>query len=198
MTYGEYRRAQPRLRVRKGYEGNETRSLQYSAPIGSGVTILSGQVIYLDANGNWQLATATLANGRTPYMAYSDSVDTDVLSSGLLLGLSCAGMYVFETPYFVYTDGSFAGNELPLVISNAVPGSLTLASLTAPGGGTGWDTPNDIIGVTAMGGVEQVGPALDAYGNFIPATNTEGLPIAGPTYTLPFTAHWIPKRSVAA
>jgi hypothetical protein len=155
-------------------------------------------VIYLDNNGNWQLATATLANGRTPYLAYSDSVDTDVLSSGLLLGLSCAGSYVFETGYFVMSDGNFVGNEIPLVISNTVPGSLTLASLSAPGGGTAWDSPNDILGVTAMGGQEQVGPSTDAYGNFIPAINTEALPIGGPTYMLPFTAHWIPKRSVAA
>jgi hypothetical protein len=196
MTYGEYRRAVPRLRVRKGYEGNETRGLQYSAPIGSGVTIFSGQVIYLDANGNWQLATSTLALGRTPYMAYSDSVDTDVLSSGLLLGLSCAGSYVFETGYYVRTDGNFAANELVLKVSNTVPGSLTLA--VAPGGGTVWDDASDIVGVTSMGGEQQLGPSLDANGNFIPATNTEALPFGGPTYVLPFTAKWTPHRSVAA
>lgn len=198
MNFGEYRRGQPRLRVRKGYEGNETRGLQYSAPPGLGVTILSGQVVYLDANGYWQLATSALANGRTPYMALQDSVDTDVLSSGLLTGLSCAGQYVFETAYFVMTDGNFQGNELPLVISATVPGALTLASISAPGGGTAWDSPNDIVGLTAMSGLEQLGPSTDANGNFIPAINTEGLPIGGPTYMLPFTAHWIPKRSVAA
>jgi hypothetical protein len=177
--------------------------LQYSAPPGNGVTILSGQVLFLDANGFWQLATPALANGRTPYMAYHDSVDPDVLSSGLLLGLSCAGQYVFETGYFVMTDGNFAANELPLAISSAVPGSLTLASLTAPGGGTAWDSPNDIVGVTAMGGQEQVGPSVsapDVNGNtyYTPAINTEALPLGGPTYLLPFTARWTPKRSVTA
>jgi hypothetical protein len=170
--------------------------LQTSAPVGAGVTILSGQVIYLDANGNWQLATATLANGRTPYMAYHDSADFDVLSSGLLLGLSCAGQYVFNTGYFVLGDGNFIGNEIPLKISNTVPGSLTLA--VAPGGGTVWDDPSDIVGVTALGGQEQVGPSTDVNGNFIPAINTEALPMGGPTYTLNFTAKWLPKRSVAA
>jgi hypothetical protein len=49
-----------------------------------------------------------------------------------------------------------------------------------------------------MGGMENMGPQTDAYGNFIPATNTEALPFGGPTYMLPFTARWTPKRSVAA
>jgi hypothetical protein len=128
-------------------------------------------------------------------MALQDSTDTDVLSSGLLLGLSCIGQYVFETGYFVMTDGNFVGNDLPLVASTVVPGSLTLA--VAPGGGTVWDATADIIGITTMGGQEQVGPYNDSNGNFIPAINTEALPMGGPTYMLNFTAKWLPKRSVA-
>jgi len=220
MTYGEYRRALPRLIVKKGYEGNETRALQFSAPPASGVTILSGQVIYLNAQGQWALATAALANGKTPYMALQDSVDTDVLSSGLLLGLSCAGLYLFETGYYVRTDGTFAGNDLPLIISNLVPGSLTLA---VGASGNVWNDPNDIIGVTSLGGEENVGPSVSAAtytpatttlgssssvittpasggGAYYPAINTEGLPIGGGTgtYMLNFTAKWSPHRSVAA
>jgi len=223
MTYGEYRRALPRLRIKKGYHGNETAGLQVSAPIGSGVTILSGQVIYL-ANGSWSLATSTLATGLTPYLALQDSVDTDVLSSGLLLGLSCAGQYLFGTGYYVRTDGNFAANDLPLVISNTTPGSLTIATTAngfLPGGGTAWDAAVDIVGVTSLGGEEQVGPSSlssAAYapatgsgstssvittpasggGAYIPAINTEGLPMGGPTYMLNFTAKWSPHRSVAA
>ncbi len=107
------------------------------------------------------------------------SVDPDVLSRGLLLGLSCAGQYVFATGYFVNTDGNFIGNDIPLIASTVVPGSLTLA--VAPGGGTVWDTTSDIIGLTSLGGREQVGPYLDGNGNFIPAVNTEALPMGGRT-----------------
>jgi hypothetical protein len=149
----------------------------------------------LNANSTnqWVLGCAA---GKTPYLAYHDSTDTDVLSSGLLLGLSCAGVYVFATGYFVITDGNFIGNDLPLKASTVVPGSLTLA--VAPGGGTVWEDPADIIGVTSIGGQEQVGPYLDVNGNYIPAINTEATPIGGPTYLLDFTTKWSPKRSVAA
>lgn len=201
MTYGEYRRALPRLRVVKGYHGNESSALQFSAPPASGVTILSGQIIYLNSLGAWALATSTLALGLTPYIALQDSMDTDVLSSGLLLGLSCAGQYVFETAYYVRTDGSFNVNDLPLVVSNAVPGSLTIPTTgnsLLPGSGTMWDAAVDIIGVTTMGGEEQVGPSTNNAGAYIPAINTEGLPLGGPTYMLNFTAKWSPHRSVAA
>jgi hypothetical protein len=142
------------------------------------------------------LATPALADGLTPYIALQDSVDTDVLSSGLLLGLSCAGQYVFETGYYVRVDGNFAVNDAPLILSAAVPGSLTLA--VAPNGGTVWDTADDIIGVTCMGGEEQVGPSANLAGAYIPAINTEALPMGGPTYMLNFTAKWSPHRSVAA
>jgi len=132
----------------------------------------------------------------TPYLALQDSVDTDVLSSGLLLGLSCAGTYLFETGYYVRTDGAYTSSDLPLVASATAPGSLTLA--VAPGGGVIWDTTLDIIGVTSLGGEENVGPTTNAAGAYIPAINTEGSPIGGPTYMLNFTAKWVPHRSVAA
>jgi len=200
MTYGEYRRALPRLKIRKGYHGNESTALQFSAPIATGTTILSGQVICLNSIGSWVLASpTTLAAGggaATPYLALQDSVDTDVLSSGLLLGLSCAGQYLFETGYYVRTDGNFAVNDAPLVVSSTVPGSLTLA--VAPGGGTVWDAALDIVGVTSLGGEEQVGPSTSSAGVYIPAINTEALPMGGPTYMLNFTAKWSPHRSVAA
>jgi hypothetical protein len=172
--------------------------LQFAAPVTAAVTILSGQMIYLTAANTWSLATDTLiSNGAAPaepYIALQDSVDTDVLSSGLLLGLSCAGQYVFETGYYVRTDGAFNAPGLPLVVSNAVPGSLTLATAQ---GGVAWDANQTIVGVTAFTGEEQVGPSTNAAGVFIPAINTEALPLGGPTYMLPFTAKWMPKRSVA-
>jgi hypothetical protein len=66
----------------------------YSAPVTSGVTILSGQLISLTA-GAWVLGCLA---GCEPFIAFADSTDTDVQSSGLLLGLSCAGQYKIETP----------------------------------------------------------------------------------------------------
>ena len=178
--------------------GDSLHAGQFAAPVTAAVTILSGQMIYLTAANTWSLATDTLiSNGAAPaepYIALQDSTDTDVLASGLLLGLSCAGQYVFETGYYVRTDGAFNAPGLPLVVSNAVPGSLTLATAQ---GGVAWDANQTIVGVTAFTGEEQVGPSTNAAGAFIPAINTEGLPLGGPTYMLPFTARWLPKRSVA-
>jgi hypothetical protein len=202
MTYGEYRRAYPRLRVTKGYEGNETRTLQFGAPPETNVTIFSGQLISLDTSGNWVLGAAA---GKVPYLALQDSVDPDVLSSGLLTGLSCAGNFAFATGYFTNVAGNFALPDLALVADTVTAGNLTLA--TAPGGGTIWESVADIIGFTSpVGtggfGLEQVGPSLsapDVNGNtyYTPATNTEALPLGGPTYMLHFTTKWLPKRTTS-
>jgi hypothetical protein len=91
---GTYARTAPRVNVLRGYFGNEPMARSYSAPVTSGVTILSGQLISLTA-GAWVLGCLA---GCEPFIAFADSTDTDVQSSGLLLGLSCAGQYKIETP----------------------------------------------------------------------------------------------------
>src|SRR6266404_2941680 len=97
MTYGEYRRAKPRLNVLTHWAGNEPHSLKWRAKPKLNEDIYSGQVIVLDTSGQWVKATLTNGVGKIPYFAYSDALwvggklhtDTDVQSSGTLLGLSC-------------------------------------------------------------------------------------------------------------
>ena len=182
MTYGYYTRAQPRVRVRRGYPGNEPTSITQSAPVTASTIIYSGQVISL-TSGAWVLGCAA---GKTPYIAYHDSVDTDVVSSGLLLGLSCSGKFEIETAYFTAAAGAYNADDLPLKADTgatvAVPpsgaGNITLAS--------GWNDTADVIGATIAGGLQT-----------ITTTNSEAAPTGSPPalQTVLFATTWLPKRT---
>src|SRR4051812_27876335 len=128
MTYGEYRRTKPRVRVTRGYYGNEPLALTLSASPANTTpgTIFSGMLISQDTNGNWVPGCAA---GKTPYIAFHDDTDPDVLSSKLLLGLSCAGQFEISTGYYVRTDGSFNKDGITLKASGTA-GSLTLVDAT--------------------------------------------------------------------
>jgi hypothetical protein len=121
MTYGEKgRRTKPRVNVLRGYGGNEPVSLTYSAKPKLAEAILSGMVISIDVNGEWvKGATA----GKVPFIAYHDQADTDVDSSGLLLGLSCAGDFEIETGYFDSTD-TYARDDVLIAGTAGLLGSL--------------------------------------------------------------------------
>lgn len=182
MTYGYYVRNQPRVRVRRGYPGNEPTTITQSAPITTGVTIYSGQVISL-SSGAWILGCPA---GKTPYIAYHDSVDPDVVSSGSLLGLSCSGVFEIETAYFTAAAGAYNSDDLPLVADTgatvAVPpsgaGNITLAT-------SAWTGTQDILGVTIAGGLQNV-----------TTTNSEAAPTGNPPalQTVLFVTKWLPNR----
>lgn len=170
MTYGTYARTKPRLNVLRGWPGNETTSLTYSAKPKADEAIKSGMVICLDDNGEWVKATFALSEDKVVYFATADQSDTDVISSGKLLGLSCAGNYELQTCFFddqVYAEGT------PLKVSDAVAGNVEVASIT-----TATDT---IIGFCSRGGKTNIA-----------STNSEA---SGVTYTLNLTTRWIPNRS---
>src|SRR5579864_8055378 len=97
MTFGEYRRAKPRLRVMRAFSGNESLHLSSTFPVDASNVILSGQVMYLGPAGTWLLGCPA---GHVPFFAIQDSVDTDVVSVGRLTGLSCADNYMLQTGYF--------------------------------------------------------------------------------------------------
>ncbi len=183
MTYGITQRVVPRLKVRRGYPGNEPKNKSFSAPVTANTVIYSGQVISLVA-GKWVLGCAA---GSVPYIAFHDSVDPDVQSAGLLLGFSCSGNYTFETGWFTLAAGAYNADNLPLkadtgaaVLTQPVSGAgcLTLAS--------GWNDTADIIGVTDNGGSQN-----------ITATNSEAVPTGSPpiTQTIVFSTQWLPKRT---
>src|SRR4051812_25714523 len=101
MTYGETRRAKQRINVLRGYGGNEPVSLTRLAKPKTGEGILSGMLISLDVNGEWIKGVPA---GKVPFFAWHDQTDTDVTSSGKLLGLSGAGKYELQTAYIKSGD----------------------------------------------------------------------------------------------
>ena len=153
-------RAKPRVNVIRGYGGNETTSLSRSLP--ATVAIKSGQLIAATATG-WELATDAHTVGQI-HVAYHDSTDTDVASSGKLLGFSVQGRYELETGYSaadVYAVGA-------PVYCNTVAGEATATN-------TGNITP--VIGYAAGPLVDWSKPQYNAgaagYGQDNLAQNTE-------------------------
>jgi hypothetical protein len=137
MTTGTYQRAYPRVSVLRGYNPNQPTTLQRAFGIKTGVTILSGQLISTYWNSTllvyqWDLGVGTAANDLC-YVALKDSADPDVVASGSLPALSCAGDFEIQTPFFnvsspsSYIDGAY-------LVADGVTGNLivsTLASATA-------------------------------------------------------------------
>jgi hypothetical protein len=106
MPTGTIKRTKPRLRVLRGYPGNEPTGLTASAPVKDGVTIKSGQVIQLTWNNSktryeWELGCS---GTKVPYVAEKDSTDEDVIEADSLTGLSCLGKYELEVAYFKSGD----------------------------------------------------------------------------------------------
>lgn len=120
--HGHIKRTKARVEVLRGYNPNEPQTLTQSHPVASGVTIRSGQVIYLRWNAGadryeWRLGCEA---GKTPYIALQDwdqsqeaglgayGYDPDTVEAGKLTGLSCAGQFEIQTPYFL------AGQNYPV------------------------------------------------------------------------------------
>ena len=61
-------------------------------------------LVWVSANNQYEWALGCVA-GLTPYIAYEDSTDADVVEAGKLTGLSCAGQFEIATPYF--TAGTY-------------------------------------------------------------------------------------------
>jgi len=108
---GTYKRVKPRVRVLRGFNPQEPFTLSQGAPVASGVTILSGQVISLAWNAaasqyEWVLGVPAAAVGATPYISLNDSIDYDVVEAGKLPGLSSAGQFEIQTPHFKSADAN--------------------------------------------------------------------------------------------
>lgn len=190
-------RTAPRLNVLRGYTGNEPFSRTFSAPVTSGVTILSGQLISLSPSGTWVLGVLA---GKEPFIAFADSVDTDVQSSGLLLGLSCAGQFEIETPWFdnsvAYVESSFlvaatGGSS----VSNTSPGTAALGAITL-----GVASANaDVIGYATNGGrldATAINSQSAPYSlNVTPGNNATA---ANVIYLLRFRTQWFPHAEYSS
>jgi hypothetical protein len=138
MAYGPYLRTKPRVQVLSGYDPMNPTGLKQTAPVKSGVDILSGQAVVLEWNSGlsqyeWVLATranvlGTLASGapaRTVYIAWQDSTDGDVVDGGLT-GLSSSGDYEIQTAFFDAPTGDANYNaDAVLTVSDTTPGNLS-------------------------------------------------------------------------
>jgi len=173
MTFDHYRRSKPRINVLRGWPGNETTSLTFSAKPKTGEDIKSGMVIVLDTNGEWVKATYTLANNKLVYWATADQSDTDVVSSGRLLGLSVAGTYEIQTAYFDSTQ-VYAENT-PLKVDSTA-GQLTVAAITT--------ADDEIVGVCTRGGKSDISKI-----------NSEATPVSGAVNVITFVTKWFPGRA---
>lgn len=103
------------VHVLRGFNGCDPTTFTRVAPVADNVTIYSGQIMSLDAFGKWTLGQS--APDKTCYIALSNSDDTDVSASGLLPGLSCAGQFEIETPWF--ESGSSYVPDLTRLIAEA-------------------------------------------------------------------------------
>lgn len=141
LPYGTIKRAKPKLNVLRGFKPNEPDSYAVGAPVASGVTVLSGQIVYLDwisadSQYVWKVGCAP---GATPHIALQDSVDPDVVAAGSLVGLSCAGQFEVQTGYYTATGATYnidtlltydtqnMGNVVP---TTAAAGTLVLGIVT--------------------------------------------------------------------
>jgi len=186
MTYGEYRRTKPRLNILRGWAGNEPQSLTFSAKPKLNVNIYSGQLIIPDPTDStqWILCDSDEVTHKNvvPYFAYSDAIwvngrlqtDTDVGSSGLLLGLSCLGDFEIQTAYFDTNDTWKNGDP---VIKSATAGSVDQ--------GASFLSAVETIGVVTRGGMEDIAKI-----------NSEATPDnTGKVYMLNIALHWKPAQS---
>lgn len=113
--YGTIKRTKPRMTVLRGYNPMETAPGTESAPVASGVTIKSGQVISLVWNAvtlqsEWNLGTP--ANSGIPHFALQDSADQDVIEAGKLTGYSALGKFRLQTAY--YKTGDTYNDAVPV------------------------------------------------------------------------------------
>jgi len=215
-----YYRGAPKVEVLRGFWGNENLYKTAALPLdATQVTpIYSGQVMFISAAGGWILATATNAKGLLPYIAMEDSTDSDVTSSGKLLGLSFSNNVEIQTPYADWTQ-VYTAHSTVLTFS-AIAGLLT--STTATGGNGFIQTPaQDVLGHCTAGVVDfNVGGPGNLFGTMAANTianagiNSECLPIGATSYAyasqtlannntqvgkipmLQFSTLWLPARDV--
>jgi hypothetical protein len=123
------------MTVLRGFDPNEPYTRTSTAPVASGVTIYSGQVIYLlwssgDSQYEWNLGCVA---GSTPHLALQSSADEDVIEAGNLVGLDCSGQFEVQMAFFdtgggqtynvdvLLTYDGTTGNVKPTTIGSGLP-----------------------------------------------------------------------------
>ena len=128
-TSGTYQRQYPRLEVLRGFNPNEPFTLSQAYPVKSGVTILSGQVIspeWQSATEDYQWVLGVASQGVAPFIALNDSADYDVVSAGNLNGLSCAGQFEVQIPFYKTADAANLVNGVAIA-ADGTTGNIKVA-----------------------------------------------------------------------
>lgn len=105
-----------------------------SSTAAPGATIMSGQLVSKVWDTNKYKFVLGNAAGVVPVIAWSDSADMDVVESGQMTGLSCAGSFELQTGYFDVNNtasppAAYTYNEgTPLTWSTATPGNVRPAT----------------------------------------------------------------------
>ncbi len=173
MTFGEFRRATPRINVKRGFAGNEPQSITHSATPKLNEGIVSGMLISLDTNGQWVKSSTSDTKNTVAFFAFADQTDTDVISSGTLLGLSTDGVFELQTAFFD-SDTYAVGDP---VVKSTTAGNVAK-------------------GASFLSAVEVVGRVSKGAKEDVVKINTEALPDGGGhVYMLNLVTGWKPAQS---
>ena len=120
------KRLKPRVNVLRGYPGNETTALTRSLPPKAAENIKSGMAIAVGTGADAGLfvkADGTEA-ANLVFIAYHDQSDTDVISSGKLLGFSALGGFELETGYWGQAAGTDPADGDAICVDPTTAGSF--------------------------------------------------------------------------
>jgi hypothetical protein len=216
-----YRTNGPRLNILRGYWGNENFGLTAAVPVDASVASgpFSGQVMFINTSGNWVLASsASTPKGQCPYLSMEDVADSDVVSVGKLTGLSCAGNYEVQTPYFDLTQtyprnaaltydatsglvvpaGNTSGDYFIQNPSVDIVGYVTAGVVDLNIGGPG-NMNGTLSGLVANAGIDSQALPINLVSgsaSYAGQTVTTGNAYIGKIPVLQFATRWLPARDV--
>lgn len=179
MNKGWYQREKRRVVVKRGpITFTQHTDIADYAPVADGVTVLSGQLISKDSDGNWVLG---VAKGKEPFVALKDSDEPDVgaTPNGYLPAVSLRGDYTIETAYYVDSGTYNVGDPL-IAATGGNAGSFTLATSDSFTG----DATEDIIAT-----VQEVPADLNS------GTGLRVDMTAEDSSVIVVNAKWVPARS---
>jgi len=141
-------RPKPRVQILRGWDLVSTSTLHQVHRAKAGENIRSGMIISREwdaTDGVYQWVKGCPAS-RTPFIAFQDDTEADVVAAQGLTGISLSGDYEIQTGYF--TTGTYNA-DTALAVDNANPGNLKVAA-----------TGERIVGrVSRIRGAKQLNPS---------------------------------------
>jgi hypothetical protein len=162
-TFGYIKRTYPILEVIRGWNPNEPFTRTATYPVKEDELILSGMLItpvWVGANSRleWTIADKDTAGIDTAaiYLAQDDWFKEDVIESGNLVGLSCAGQFEVESAFFTtgvaYVEGAFltVGDDGKVTLASAGDATeVIVGQVTRAPGNVGDATFKSLVGTNS-------------------------------------------------